>query len=449
MEQTRCNVFPDEEGRTFLPPGFSSWTSAQSERIRYFLIEFDVNYRSAKTNSEVKPSSMKSYLLGIQRGFSAVWGYKLNILEGPVFNSPQEGLTAVIDNKFSLQQASGLFTERHNVLSKEDLLLLYGSPLLSRDTPKSFQARLVFDVALITAMRPTALVNLTVSQFRNITLRGENVWRIREAVGSRSGASKTRTGGWKDASVKPLEVTVWNSSSLGGLLNVYRDIDDYLKIREDMGLESDRFLLGYNAKGTEFSSYFEKQHLGRNSFSKIVKTVCASLGISGTGVKHGMTTHGLRGTVTTLLVEAGHSDSSIAMRTGHCDPRSLKNYQNLQGRGGEKRQEDILGVGDKGLKRNGIAGTGGERGKVGEDVADGLGERCAKAPKVATSNGHGAVKDESIENDSPKWEASNGAPCVGRKGEGQDRVNGAAGLLTSIKSISGGQITINVTHRYR
>ena len=175
MEQTRCNVFPDEEGRTFLPPGFSSWTSAQLERIRYFLIEFVVNYRSAKRNSEVKPSSMKSYLLGIQRGFSAIWGYKLKMLEGPVFNSPQEVLTAVIDNNFRLQQASGVFTESHNVLSKDDLLLLYGSPLLSRDTLKSFQARLVFDVALITAMRPTALVNLTVSQFRNITLRGENV----------------------------------------------------------------------------------------------------------------------------------------------------------------------------------------------------------------------------------------------------------------------------------
>ena len=249
--------------------------------------------------------------------------------------------------------------------------------------------------------------------------------------------------------MKPLEVTVWNRSSLGGLLNVYRDIDEYLKIREDMGLESDQFFLGYNAKGTELSSYFKKQHLGRNSFSKIVKTVCASLGISGTGVKHGMTTHGLKGTVTTLLVEAGHSDSSIAMRTGHRDPRSLKNYQNLQGRGGEKQQEDILGVGYKGLKRNGIAGTGGERGNVGEDATDGLRERCEKAPKVAESNGHGAVKDEGIENDPPKWEASNGAPCVGGKGEGQDRVNCAAGLLTGIKSISGGQFTINVPHHYR
>ena len=249
--------------------------------------------------------------------------------------------------------------------------------------------------------------------------------------------------------MKPLEVTVWNRSSLGGLLNVYRDIDEYLKIREDIGLESDRFILGYNAKGTGLSSYFKKQHLGRNSFSKIVKTVCASLGSSGTGVKPGMTTHGLRCTVTTLLVEAGHSDSSIAMRTGHDDPCSLRNYQNLQGRGREKQQEGILGVGDKGLKRYGIAGTGGERGKVGEDAADGLGERCAKAPKVAASDGHGAVKDEGIENGPPKWEASNGAPCVGGNGEGQDRVNGAAEFLTGIKIISGGQFTINVTHHYR
>ena len=79
-----------------------------------------------------------------------------------------------------------------------------------------------------------------------------------------------------------------------------------------------------------------------------------------------------------------------------------------------------MGVGDKGLKLHGIAGTGGERGKVGEDAADGLGERCAKASKVAASNGYGAVKDEGIENDPPKWETSNGAPCVG--GKKRDRI---------------------------
>ena len=168
-----------------------------------------------------------------------------------------------------------------------------------------------------------------------------------------------------------------------------------------------------------------------------------------TGVKHIMTTHGLRGTVKTLFVESGHSDSSIAMRAGHRGPRSLNTYQNIQSQVGENQQEAILCVVDKGLIRHGVEGTGGDGNKVGEDAVDGLGERCAKARKAAATNGQRAFKEKGIENDPRRWEASNGLACVGGNGEGEDRVNGSAGLLTGIKCISGGQFTINVTYHFR
>lgn len=71
--------------------------------------------------------------------------------------------------------------------------------------------------------------------------------------------------------------------------------------------------------------------------------MCREVGISGTGVKEGMSTHGIRGTVTTLLVEAGHLDSAILLRTGHRNRQSLKHYQNLQGLEGMRQQNDILG----------------------------------------------------------------------------------------------------------
>ena len=48
-------------------------------------------------------------------------------------------------------------------------------------------------------------------------------------------------------------------------------------------------------------------------------------------MKCGKSTHGLRATITTLLVEAGHSDSDIGMRTGHRDPRSLKTIKICRG----------------------------------------------------------------------------------------------------------------------
>ena len=119
-----------------------------------------------------------------------------------------------------------------------------------------------------------------------------------------------------------------------------------------MSVGSDRFFLGYKASGATMSNFFKNQYLGRNTFSKIVKDVCASNGISGTRRKRGITTHGTRGTVKALFVEAGHSDSAIAMRTRHRDPKYLKNYQNMRGWVGERQQCDILGGVSKGLKRS-------------------------------------------------------------------------------------------------
>ena len=96
---------------------------------------------------------------------------------------------AVLDNKFSLQLSKGIVAESHNVHSKEDVLKLYESSLLDRSTPLGFQARLVFGIALITAMRPCALVHLTIGQVQKITCRAEGVWKICGVLGSRVGAA--------------------------------------------------------------------------------------------------------------------------------------------------------------------------------------------------------------------------------------------------------------------
>lgn len=64
--------------------------------------------------------------------------------------------------------------------------------------------------------------------------------------------------------------------------------------------------------------------------------------MEGSGSKSSVTTHGLRGTLATFLLEAGQSDSSVSMRT---DPRyfkSLKSYQHLRRGGGREHQWDIV-----------------------------------------------------------------------------------------------------------
>lgn len=44
----------------------------------------------------------------------------------------------------------------------------------------------------------------------------------------------------------------------------------------------------------------------------------------GSGSKTWVTTHGLRDTMASLLFAAGNADSSVSLRTGHRDPRSLQ-----------------------------------------------------------------------------------------------------------------------------
>ena len=109
-------LFPDVNVSVF-PNGYEDWTPAQLKRIRFFLIEFTVNYRSEKSKSAVKPSNMKGYILGIQRFFSHEWGYNISFLEGPIFNCPKEGLFSTTafpssSQKGRLQKAITLFLKK-------------------------------------------------------------------------------------------------------------------------------------------------------------------------------------------------------------------------------------------------------------------------------------------------------------------------------------------------
>ena len=61
-------LFSDGNGSVF-PNGYEDCTPAQLKGVRFFLIEFAVNYTSEKSKSAVKPSTMKDYILGIQRFF--------------------------------------------------------------------------------------------------------------------------------------------------------------------------------------------------------------------------------------------------------------------------------------------------------------------------------------------------------------------------------------------
>lgn len=92
-------------------------------------------------------------------------------------------------------------------------------------------------------------------------------------------------------------------------------------MRYAISTDSERFFLGLKSSKRDLTNgdpfkYFTKKNLGRNKFSSIVKRVCANLRIRGDGAHSIVTAHGLRGTMETLLIEAGYDDATITMRTG-------------------------------------------------------------------------------------------------------------------------------------
>lgn len=144
--------------------------------------------------------------------------------------------------------------------------------------------------------------------------------------------------------VEPLVIPVPAVPLLGGIVNFFTVIEDYLCIRKLMSTSSDRFFMATKsrASSTDPKDFFTKQHVGKNKFGEIVGSVCSRLGIVGDGPRENVTTHGLRATMISLLVEANYDDSTIALRSGYRNLDSLKRYHNLRGSVGLEQRGKML-----------------------------------------------------------------------------------------------------------
>lgn len=181
------------------------------------------------------------------------------------------------------------------------------------------------------------------------------------------------------------------------------------------------------ARDDEPLTFFIRGPLGRNKTSNLISKLCKAEGVRGIGEKDHVTTHGLRATTTSLLVEAGHPDSSTAMRTGHRDMRSLKNYQNLSGAIGKRQDQDILRSTGSASKRSTNPNTQGARIMFGSKKMRG----DIVEPLTA---GHSDENDASVANT-----CNASAKSVSRNSE-------AVSILSDIASISGGSFTFNISY---
>lgn len=273
-----------------------------------------------------------------------MWRYNINILAGPIYADPNEGVVAVLDNRAKEMQARGVVPVSHNVLSKKDVEKLYLSPSLSIDSPRTFLTRIILHVSLLTACRPTSLATMKISQWREARNNDEDVLVYTSVMGCRDGSTKTEKGGIRAIGQSPTTFYLWKSTALGGKLCVYDDILDYIKIRNSLQPATDRFFLQPNDRATLSSrrTFFTRQHVGKNSFMNFIKIACDAEGVCGEGMKDLITNHSTRGTVVSSLCRTSHANSSIKMRSGHRTDETLKRYQNLLGAEGRRQQRDIF-----------------------------------------------------------------------------------------------------------
>lgn len=86
----------------------------------------------------------------------------------------------------------------------------------------------------------------------------EKVYRVVGLIGSRSGASKTQSGGLSWVNVKPKEVMVFNMDRFEGRLKMFKDLEEYIAIVTPFRKDQDYFLAAVNFNAAEKRSFSKK-----------------------------------------------------------------------------------------------------------------------------------------------------------------------------------------------
>lgn len=80
-----------------IPFAFASLGTNGGFRDFYF-IEYLAKYNQGGTGNPPMPTTIKRYVLGLQRSFDSEWSYEVKLLESPTFNCKEEGFLSVVDN---------------------------------------------------------------------------------------------------------------------------------------------------------------------------------------------------------------------------------------------------------------------------------------------------------------------------------------------------------------
>lgn len=148
------------------------------------MIEFIAQFRIRRTGNELSPTTLKSNIAGIQRGFLSEWAYKLDLFNGHIFADKKAGVGSVLDKKIRQRQAAGAVRKSHNNLSTDDIVKLYMSEMLSKETPREFITRTILNLVFMTSFRKSELWALRMSDVTLDSANEENFWRVVGRIGN-------------------------------------------------------------------------------------------------------------------------------------------------------------------------------------------------------------------------------------------------------------------------
>ena len=304
------------------------------------------------------------------------------------------GLWTTLDNRVRFLQSKGMTRKPHNILSEKDVRTLFTSPELDGRTPRSFQCRLMYGVAMLTAMRTKELSSLKVSQFRKTEIEGVRAYIVKGVMGGVGGNCKNSKGGLRQINETPKEVPIFDFDELDGILNVYKDVEKYLSVRENMDVPpkcEDRFFLGINGQASRFEDFFRRSPVSVHQVRRVIQKAAEANGIVGLGDHDHIVFHCICKTTTQRCVDGGFADSAITKRTGHRCIESLRSYEHLKGVTGMKQQSAILKSADSAQdhvqKRMRVAGEGG-----GDDISRGTPGPVSVQVHANGADGHSMQK---------------------------------------------------------
>lgn len=203
---------------------------------------------------------------------------------------------------------------------------------LSRSRPRTFPTIIILHVALLTAVRPTSLPNMKITQFALSRDNGGKQIIFTSSIWCRDRSTKCRRIGIKAIGNMPKTIKIWRFMAFTNQVCVYDDLLEYSNLYNGLQPSFDWLFLQPNdiAKVNCICNFFTGQNVGQNSFINYIElSFKRTYPGSELEIISQCTSYGgqwfLRSTLRVL------QNSLITMFNGHCESTTFERYGNLMG----------------------------------------------------------------------------------------------------------------------